>query len=208
MRFRLIPRETKFFDMFDEATGLITQASEKFLAMISQWDKLAERAAELRQLEHDCDRVVARIIESLDRTFITPFDREDIHKLATTLDDVMDNMEETSHRLHSFQIDRPTEPAVALGRIIHQCCGHLQQAVALIRDLGNADRIRQHIGEIDRLETEADAIYRDSDAALFAQPPEILLLIKWREVYGWLEETVDACKDASLIVSEILVKGS
>jgi predicted phosphate transport protein (TIGR00153 family) len=208
MRFSLLPRETKFFDMFDEAAALISRASETFLAMLSQWDKPAEHAAELRQFEHDCDRVVGRIIESLDRTFITPFDREDIHSLATTLDDVMDNMEEASHRFHSLRIDRPTEPAIAMGRIVRQCCEHQKQAVTLIRDLDNAEQIRHHIDEIDRLEKEADRIYRDSDAALFAQPPDILLLIKWRELYGWLEETVDACQHASLVVSEILVKGS
>ncbi len=208
MRFRFIPRETKFFDMFDELTGLIARASVQFQEMITRWDKLPDRAAELRRYEHDCDRAVGQIIESLDRTFITPIDREDIHTLATTLDDVIDNLEETSHRLNSFHIDRPTEPAIALARIIQQCCENLQQAVTLLRDLGNAEQIHEHVREIGRLESEADSIYRDSESALFAQPPEILLLIKWRELHAWLEETVDSCKAASLIVSEIVIKGS
>lgn len=208
MRFSLIPRETKFFDFFDELTAVMTTAAEKFLAMLTAWDNLSERAAEARQAEHACDRIVATIIESLDRTFITPIDREDIHSLATLLDDVMDNMEETAFRLASFRIDKSTPAAIAMGEIIRQCCDHLAKAVHLCRNLGNAEQIHFHVREISRLENDADRIYRDSDSALFADPEEILLLIKWREVYSWLEETVDACKDTALIVSEIVIKGS
>ncbi len=208
MRFSLIPRETKFFDMFEEAAAILTRAADKFLALVTRWDSLAERSAELRQEEHACDRVVQRIIEALDRTFITPFDREDIHALATSLDDVMDNLEETAYRLEAFRVDRPTPAAVSLAEIIGGCCRHIEKAVHLCRDLGNAEHIQAYLREISRLENKADHIYRDVERALFAQPPEILLLIKWRELYGWLEETVDACKDVSLIISEIVIKGS
>ena len=208
MRFSLIPREMKFFDMFEEATAILTRAADKFLAMLTRWDSLPERSAELRQEEHACDRVVERIIEALDRSFITPFDREDIHTLATLLDDVMDNMEETAHRLEAFRVDKPTPAAVSMAEIIRNCCEHLQKAVHLSRDMGNAEQIQVHLREISRLENEADLMYRDTERALFAHPPEILLLIKWRELYGWLEETVDACKDAALVLSEIIIKGS
>jgi uncharacterized protein Yka (UPF0111/DUF47 family) len=208
MRFSLIPREMKFFDMFEEATAILTRASDKFLAMLTRWDSLPERSAELRQDEHACDRVVERIIEALDRSFITPFDREDIHSLTTALDDVMDNMEETAYRLEAFGVDKPTPAALSVAEIIRGCCEHLQKAVHLCRDLNNAEQIQGHLREISRLENEADLIYRDTERALFANPPEIILLIKWRELYTWLEDTVDACKTASLIVSEIVIKGS
>src|SRR5262249_2908747 len=149
-----------------------------------------------------------RIIKALDRSFITPFDREDIHALATRMDDVLDNMEETSHRLLVFRIERPTPPASALARIIQECCVHIERAVGLCRSMKNVEEIQEHLREIGRLENEADKIYRDSDSALFADPPDILLLIKWRELYGWLEETVDACKDVAQVISEIVIKGS
>jgi len=97
---------------------------------------------------------------------------------------------------------------VSLARIIHECCQHLEQAVQLCRSLKNADAIHARVREIGKLENQADTIYRDSDGALFADPPEILLLIKWRELYGWLEETVDACKDLAMIISEVVIKGS
>jgi uncharacterized protein Yka (UPF0111/DUF47 family) len=208
MRFSLLPRETKFFDMFDEAAAVLIRASDKFLAMTTQFDRLSERSNELKAEEAAGDRIVEGIIKALDRSFITPFDREDIHTLATSIDDVLDNMEETAHRFMVFRIERPTPAAVALARIIREACVHLAEATQLLRTLQRAEEIKAHLVEITRLENEADRIYRDSDSALFADPPDILLLIKWRELYGWLEETVDACKDASLVISEIVIKGS
>src|SRR5689334_807984 len=125
MRFSLIPREEKFFDMFDEVAALITRAADKFVAMVTQFDNLAGRSQELRHDEHTCDMIVERIIRALDRSFITPIDREDIHSLATALDDVMDNMEETANRLFSLRIEQSSPESRAMAQIIRQCCGHL-----------------------------------------------------------------------------------
>jgi uncharacterized protein Yka (UPF0111/DUF47 family) len=237
MAFSLIPREMKFFDMFDEAAAILTRASEKFLDMLTNFDRgpnppesfrspggsgihplqpgktdpadrVARRCEELRQEEHACDLVVGRIIKALDVSFITPFDREDIHTLATSLDDVMDNMEETAHRFLTFRIDRPTPEAVTLARIVRDCCGHLEQAIRLCRAMKDIDGIHTRLREISKLENDADELYRETDAALFANPPEVLQLIKLRELYGWLEETVDACKNVTMIISEIVIKGS
>src|SRR5437588_3809046 len=167
MRFSLIPREMKFYDMFDEAAAILTRASDKFLAMVTQFDHLLERSNELKQEERAGDEKVGRIIKALDRSFITPFDREDIHALASKLDDVLDNMEETAHRLVVFRIERPTPAAVAMARIIHECCVHLEQAIRLCRTMKNVQELQGHLREITRLENEADKIYRDSDSALF-----------------------------------------
>lgn len=208
MRFSLIPREEKFFDMFDEASAVLNRAAEKFLAMVTQFDRLQERSNELRDEEHACDQVIERIIMALDRTFITPIDREDIHALATRLDDILDNMEETAHRIVTFRIEKPTPPAESMARIIHECCVHLSEALRLCRNMKGVEGIQLRLREIGRLENEGDRIYRESDAALFANPPDILLLIKWRELYGWLEDTIDACKALAMIISEVVIKGS
>jgi len=208
MRFSLLPRELKFFDFFDEVAAILVRTSGKFVEMITQWDRLSERSDEIRQAEHTCDEAVGRIIQALDRSFITPFDREDIHTLASLLDDVIDNLEETAHRFVVFRIEQPTREAVVLARIIQECCAHLADALHLLRSLKNAEEIQDHLREISRLENTADTVYRDSNSALFANPPEILLLIKWRELYSWLEETVDSCKDVGHVISEIVIKGS
>lgn len=208
MGFNLLPREEKFFDMFDEASAVLNRAAEKFLAMVTQFDRLPERSAELKEEEHAADRVIGRIIQALDRTFITPLDREDIHTLATRLDDILDNMEETAHRFVTFRIDKPTPAAEAMARIIFESCKHVTEALSLCRDLKDVEGIQGHIRDVSRLENEADNIYRESDGALFANPPDILLLIKWRELYSWLEDTVDACKHLAVVISEVVIKGS
>ncbi|MCI0741666.1 MAG: DUF47 family protein [Gemmataceae bacterium] len=209
MRFSLIPREMRFFDLFDDAAATITRAAQKFLDMIMNFDNLALRGHDLKQEENACDLIVERIIKALDRTFITPFDREDIHTLASSLDDILDNMEETSHRFEVFRIDKPTTAAIKLAAIIKDCCLHLEQAIRLLRNLKKPDEIQARLQEITRLENEADQLYREVDAALFANAPaDILTLIKWRELYAWLEETVDACKDVAQVISEIVIKGT
>ncbi len=208
MRFHLIPREEKFFDMFDEATQVMTRAAAKFVSLVTEYNELGARSTEIHHLEVQCDEIVEKIIEALDRSFITPFDREDIHSLATSLDDVLDNMEETAHRFAVFRIDRPTPQAIRMARIVQECALHLEYALRQIRDMRNSESIQNRIKEISVLENEADQIYRDTDSALFADPPDILLLIKLRELYSWLEATVDACKNTALVISEIVVKGS
>jgi len=208
MRFSLMPREQKFFDLFDEAAGIVSRAAGKFLDMVTAFDRLPARANELKLEERACDEVIGRIIKALDRSFITPFDREDIHTLASKFDDILDNMEETAHRIEVFRLDKPTPQAQAMARIIQECCLHLEYAIRACRTLKHPKGVQDHLKEITRLENEADNIYRDSDSGLFANPPDILMLIKLREVYGWLEETVDACKDVAQVISEIVIKGS
>ena len=95
-----------------------------------------------------------------------------------------------------------------MARIIHDCCGHLEEALRLCRYMKDVEGIQRRLREVGRLENEGDRIYRESDGALFANPPDILLLIKWRELYGWLEETIDACKHLAMTISEVVIKVS
>lgn len=211
MRFSLIPREMRFFDMLDEAAAAIKRSAAKFLEMLTKFDNLAARAEELKADEENCDAIVERILKALDLSFITPFDREDIHTLATNLDDVLDNLEESAHRFAVFRLPHPTPEAITLARLIFECCEHLEQAIHLSRNLKHHEAIHKHLLEIGHKENEADTVYRTADAALFANAnghTDILMLIKLRETYGWLEETVDACKDVANVISEIVIKGS
>jgi uncharacterized protein Yka (UPF0111/DUF47 family) len=208
MRFSLLPREVRFFDLFDEITAHISASAQKFVAMLTSFDQLEQRGLELKKEEEACDALVGRLLVALDESFITPFDREDIHSLTTALDDVMDDLEETAHRFAVFRIDRPTPTALQLARIIQEACTHVQKAVHLCRDFKKSADIHAQLREICRLENEADRLYRDADAALFAEPGDLLTLIKWRELYGWLEKTVDSCKDVADVISEIVIKGT
>ncbi len=207
MRFSLLPREMKFFDMFDEAAVILSRSATKFHTLVAEFDRLEERSDDLTREERACDEVVRRIIVALDLTFITPFDREDIHALATSIDDILDNLEETAYRFAEFRIDRPTTQMVEMARIIRDCASNVEQSLKLCRDLRNASQIQKYLEQITRLENEADSIYRSSDSALFANPPDVLHLIKLRELYSWLEETVDACKDVAQVIANIIIKG-
>jgi uncharacterized protein len=226
MRFSLIPRELKFFDMFDDFAANLRGAAKKFHEMLTSFDNLESRSRDLKRDEDACDACVAKIIKALDRTFITPFDREDIHTLATSLDDIMDNIEKTSYRLDVFRIEKPTPEAIELGRIILECCVRVDSAIKLLRNLRNSEQIHTLAREIGQLENDADRVYRKADADLFARlvtmnggghpgvqahpitALDILTLIKWRELYEWLEETVDACKHVANVISEIVIKGT
>jgi uncharacterized protein Yka (UPF0111/DUF47 family) len=207
--------------MFDEFAATITVAGQKFHEMVTTFDKLEIRSHELKREEDACDASVEKIIKALDRTFITPFDREDVHTLATSMDDIMDNMEKTSYRLEVFRVEKPTPECVELARIIKECCVRVESAVKLLRDMRNSERIYSLIREIGQLENDADRVYRRADGALFAHlvasngngsqpitPMDVLALIKWREIYEWLEETVDACKQVANVISEIVIKGT
>jgi predicted phosphate transport protein (TIGR00153 family) len=178
--------------------------------MLTDFDDLPVRGLDIKKEEESGDAIVQKILEALDRTFITPFDREDIHNLATRLDDVLDNLEETAHRFEVFRIEKPTRAAIQLASIVKECCQHLDQALRQLRRMKRPEEIQRCILNISQLENEADRLYREVDAALFddAKPGEVLSLIKWRELYAWLEETVDACKEVVHVISEIVIKGS
>ena len=117
-------------------------------------------------------------------------------------------LEETAHRFVVFRIEKPTPEMVELAKIIQSCCLHIEQAIRLLRNMRHASAIQKHLKDVGKLENEADKIYRETESALFADPPDILMLIKWRELYGRLEETVDACKRVTQVISEIVIKGS
>lgn len=208
MGFSLIPRELKFYDMLDDVTAIIARGAQVFCDLVECFDHRERRVNDLRELEIECDLAVAKILTSLGRTFITPFDREDIHKLATSLDDVMDNMEEAAFRLSAFRIEKPTPEAVKMALIIQKICGHAQRAVHLCRGRLGSDEMAQELREISRLENDADEVYRNVEADLFASPPDIMTFIKQRELYAWLENTVDSCRDVGHVVNEIVIKGT
>jgi hypothetical protein len=208
MGFRLIPREEKFFDLFEESAGIIVRAAGAFQDMIAVFDRLEERAREIKELEHAGDLCTERIYRALDRSFLTPMEPEDIHRLGGALDDVLDNLEEAAHRFWVFRIDEPTLPAKSMAKIIHESCSNVAAAVKLCRNMNQPDEMALLLREIGRLENKGDQIYRDAEAHLFAEPPDPLTLIKWRELYDRMEGTIDACREVSNVLSEIVLKGS
>jgi len=208
MRFSLIPREQKFYEAFDEIAAMLVTASDSLAGMFVRHEDAEQRAAELRKLEHECDEAVARVLRSLGRTFITPMDREDIHALATSLDSVLDTMEGAAYRMTALRVGPATPQSVTLTEIIRSAVRAVEKAVRLCRGGLSSKEMEQTLCEIARLENDADEVYRGAIAQLFAETSDVLRVIKWKELYDWLENTADAARTVAHVITGIVAKGA
>lgn len=207
MGFSLIPRQLKFFDLFDQTSDIVRRAAEKFYGLVSQFDRVGERCYEIREDQNACHEITRRTVTAVDESFVTPFDRENIHELAQSVNDLVSAIEESAARFEVFGIDRPTSQAVVLARMLQDCCVHVADSLRLCREWKNAPQVMGHVHEIHRLDGEVDRTCRECDRALFAAPPDLLQLIKWRELYASIKDAVNAARRVSQCLSEIMVKG-
>ncbi|MGA7615018.1 MAG: DUF47 family protein [Thermoanaerobaculia bacterium] len=203
MGFRLIPKDVKFFDDFMTMAAQLGKAAKILEEMLGSDPPDFSRAPEIKALEHECDHVTHEIIRRLNQTFVTPIDREDIHSLALALDDVMDVMDAAAALFPLYEIRRLRPGLAGLTRVITAQCEEIHRAMAALdRRTGVMDRAI----EINRLEQEADGIYRESVGRLFREEKDPIEIIKWREVYRLLEETTDRAEDVANLVENIVVK--
>lgn len=203
--FRLIPREEKFFEMFEAAARNIHRGAELLVEMMEDYHDPEKQADAILQVEHQGDTITHDIIHKLNQTFITPIDREDIYSLAGALDDVLDLIEAVSDRMLMYRVQEPTEVAKQLAVVIRQSTSEIVKGVTL---LGKAGDVRPHCIEINRLENEADRLSRDAVAALFHSERDPITILKWKELYEHLEEATDRCEDVANIVENIVLKNT
>jgi predicted phosphate transport protein (TIGR00153 family) len=202
MRLPFIPREEKFFDLFEaDAANVLAAARllERFFAEYHDRERIAQ---ELRAAEHHGDMLSHDIGQRLASTFVTPFDREDIHQLISRLDDILDFVEEVADTCVLYKIESPTaEAAAQAGIIVRQC----EELLSALQKLRSFDGIQPHWIEIHRLENEGDRIARKAVADLFSDGRDPVDVIKWKDVYTLLEEAIDACEDAANVIERIVV---
>ena len=201
--FSLFPREEDFFVLFRKQAALLREGCGQLHEMLEAFDRLDERAKRLKDVEHQADLVTHEIFERLNRTFITPIEREDIHQLASNLDDVLDAVEAIGSRLVLFRVGRPGAEAVRMSKILTECAAQIEQAVDNLKNLGN---LMTFTTEISRLENEADGIMRHVTADLFSGRHEVLDVLRWKEIYGRLESATDRCEDVANAIESIVVK--
>ena len=199
----LFPKHEDFFTLFKRQSALVRQGCSMLNEMMQQFDQLEDRARKLKEVEHNADLVTHEIFERLNRTFITPLEREDIHALASGLDDVLDAAEAIASRLLLFKIPMATSEARQLTAILDQCGGQIDQAVDHLRDMKN---LMGFTIEINRLENEADVISRQVVADLFSGRHEVLDVLRWKEIYGRLENAADNCEDVANTIEAIVLK--
>ena len=203
MGFSLFPRDEDFFTLFKKQGELVHQSCDQLHEMMERFDRLEERAREMKEVEHQGDLVTHEIFERLNRTFITPLDREDIHGLASGLDDVMDAAEAIGSRLVLFNVSAGTPAAVQLTRVLAECGRQIEKAVDGLRDFKG---LMAFTIEINRLENEADILSRDAVADLFSGRHDLLDVMRWKEIYGRLEGAADRCEDVANVIEAIVLK--
>ncbi|HXP91741.1 MAG TPA: DUF47 family protein [Fibrobacteria bacterium] len=203
--FKLIPTDEKFFDMFSQSAALFRKGAGILREIAQDGSTLRQNAAKLERLEHDADQVTHEVLVRLDRSFITPIDREDIHRLALALDDCMDTMEAAADHMVLYGIKTITEPVKALSEHIEAQADQIVQMMPLVKSL-KWDLVRPFCIEINRLENEADRVTRHALGDLFSGGMDTLDVIRWRDIYNFLEGTTDKAEDVAGIVEGIVLK--
>jgi len=206
MAFTLLPKDTSFFDLFDQMAGKVLDAARALEEMLERWDKLEVRAREMKDLEHECDAITHRLFDKLNLTFITPLDREDIHELGSRLDDIVDHIDSTASRLVIYGVKKPTDEAKLLAQVLTRTCVEVQRAVAGLRNLKDPALLQRISVEINRLENESDDILRLALKRLFERPNDVLEVIKLKEIYEKLESAVDRCEDVANVIQTVVLR--
>ncbi|MBA3444567.1 MAG: DUF47 family protein [Gemmatimonadales bacterium] len=203
---RLLPRDEKFFDLFTSVAALSVEAAKLQLDLLRA--DMARRGPivdAIKRLEHAADQVTHEVVTRLDRVFITPLDREDIHLLASRLDDVVDLIDGTAHRVQMYQAGEAPQGAVLLGDVVFRGTQELLVAVQSLEK--NKDQsVLEACARVKRLEEEGDSLYHEWVARLFDGTPDPLLVIKWKEIYDTLEKTLDHMEDAGNVLESISIK--
>jgi predicted phosphate transport protein (TIGR00153 family) len=204
---RLIPRETKFFDMFAEIANNVIEGAKELYKLLNDWDyqRLPEAAQRIRSLEQRGDEMTHQLLIRLNQTFITPFDREDIHHLASSLDDVLDFIYAASNRLVTYKITQPSPSAKVLAGIILKQAEELGRAVALLE---KDHSLLSRCVEVNRLENEADQVAREAIGRLFDGGYDPITLIKLKELLEILEEATDKAEDAANVLETVVLKSA
>ncbi len=207
MGFRLIPKEEVFFDLFEKASSNLLEAGHLLVQTMEHFDGVVENSSRMERIEHDGDQITHDIMARLNRTFITPFDREDIHHLASALDDVLDFIEATTERFVLYKIRAVTPYAKELAQVIAKQVEEVHQVMPQLRQLRHQD-ILQHCIEINRLENAGDRALREAVAVLFDSGWDPLEVMKWRELYELMESATDKCEDVAVVIEGIVLKNA
>jgi len=205
-KFPFIPRGEGFFDLFEESAQNVVKAAQDLKQIVDTWQNVEGRVAEMTELEHRGDTITHRIMAQLNRTFVTPFDREDVALLAHSLDDVVDFIHAAADAMFLYKVDPPGERAKQLADIIVQGTVEVERAMPHLRHRAELKQIFERCVEINRLENMADRVFRSAMAELFDDSADFAHVIKWREIYEHLESATDRCEDVADVLEGVALK--
>ncbi|MBI4187784.1 MAG: DUF47 domain-containing protein [Chloroflexi bacterium] len=201
-----IPREEKFFELFEGSARNMVKAAQRLKELVDNWESVEASVGEITELEHEGDSITHQIMERLNRTFITPLDREDIVLLAHSLDDVTDFIHAAADAMFLYKVGRPNQRAKELTDIIVRSASEIEAAMPQLRRRAQLKQILERCVEINRLENMADRVFRSAIAELFDDTTDIPKIIKWREIYEHMESATDRCEDVANVLEGVALK--
>jgi predicted phosphate transport protein (TIGR00153 family) len=205
---RLLPNDKSFFQLFEQQGRKTVEGCKALLAMIDNPSDLEAQAKRVTQIEHECDDITHAVVESLHKTFITPLDRNDIYRLITKMDDIMDLVEAAADRFSLYDVRSMPPDVGEMARVLVSSAEHVLSGVSGLRDMQKPSVILEHCIEINRLENVADSILRRSLAGLFREEKDPIAVIKWKEIYETLESATDRCEDVANIIEGVVLENS
>lgn len=206
VRLSFLPQDSTFFLLFEKSAQTSVKVAEHLRDMLQEWENADEKMQAITELEHEADGFTHEIIAQLHRTLITPFDREDIALLAHSLDNVTDFIEAAADSMLLYKVEQPTDKARELTDVLVKISVEVERAISEVKRSINLKKILERCIEINRLENVADRIYRSALAELFADERNSAFIIKWREIYEYMENAIDSCEDVADVLEGVALK--
>jgi uncharacterized protein len=205
---RFLPKETSFFDFFEQHAALTVDGTKEFVSMVTSSANIEAKARRIKEIEHETDVITHRCVEALHKTLITPLDPDQIHRLITRMDDVMDFVEAAAERVALYRLSEMTPEVKDLADVLYRAAQEMFEACRLMRNLKDPQTILRKCVDINRLENEADAILRRAVARLFDEEKDAITIIKWKEIYEALESASDRCEDVANIIEGVVLENT
>ncbi len=202
---RLLPRETSFYDYFEEHASLTVTGTAELVSMVSGPVNISAKAKRIKEIEHETDVITHRCVGALHTVFITPIERDDIYRLITRMDDIMDYVEAGAERIALYEVTEMTPEVVEMANTLARAAKEVEEALHGLRDLKNPKKVLAKCVEINQIENEADAILRRALARMFREEKDAIKIIKWKEIYEHLEGAADRCEDVANIIEGVVL---
>ncbi len=203
-----IPRENKFFELFTQSASNMSKTARALEDLLKNWENIDIKVAYITELEHEGDSLTHQVAAMLYRTFVTPFDREDIAQLSHVMDDVTDFIHATAESIYIYKVEATTQRANELAEIIVQAAAEIEKAVKCLGNRSDLKKVVEHCVEINRPENKADAVYRSALGELFDDSKDTKYIIKWREIYDHMETATDRCEDVANVLEGVALKNA
>ncbi|PYG89753.1 hypothetical protein LY28_00347 [Ruminiclostridium sufflavum DSM 19573] len=204
--FRPTSKEERFFDYFIETSEIICKAAELLDDLTNNYVNVNEKIKSIEDAEHACDSIVHKILNELNKSFITPIDREDIHLIARELDNITDDIEAAAQRFSMYNVKEVRPEAIVLSKLIVNATKELKNVIFEMKNMKKSKKLEDKIIEVNNIEDEADSVFMDAMAKLFLTEKDAIEVIKWKEIIDFFENTIDACEDVANIIEGVVMK--